>query len=120
MRTPGICFEIVADDMHRARAFYENTFGWKITSLIGREYFLIETHHDDEPGTSGKLLRRDGQPAGAMTYIRTGSMEESLRHVQDNGGSVILDRHLIPGFGAFALFRDPEGNVLGLHEVEES
>ena len=33
------------------------------------------------------------------------------------GGSTVTPRTAIPGMGAFAYFKDPEGNVVGLWET---
>jgi len=118
MQKPVICFEIDADDVIRAKVFYEKTFGWKITSMPGSDYFLVETKHKEEPGINGGLRKRTGAGRPAMTYIRTDSVNKTLDHICENGGTVILGRHPIAGFGTFALFKDPEGNVLGLHEMQ--
>jgi uncharacterized protein len=120
MQNPVIYFEIGADDVQRAKAFYEKTFGWKITYVPAMDYFLVETKHEEEPGINGGLRKRTEPGRGITTYIHIDSVNETLDHIRENGGTVILDRHLIAGFGAFALFRDPEGNVLGLHEMETS
>src|SRR5262245_52985208 len=60
-------FEIPADDIARAKAFYEKTFGWKITQYPmppGHEYWGVETMKKGEPGINGGLMKRvnPGQP----------------------------------------------------------
>ncbi|MDD1677426.1 MAG: VOC family protein [Methanomicrobiales archaeon] len=120
MQNPVICFEIGADDVQRAKEFYEKTFGWKITWMPAMEYFLVETEHEEEPGINGGLRKRTEPGYGITTYIQIDSVNETLEQIRKNGGTVILHRHPIAGFGTFALFRDPEGNVLGLHEIETS
>ena len=36
-------FEIPADDLDRARAFYQNAFGWTINSIPELDYSIVET-----------------------------------------------------------------------------
>jgi predicted enzyme related to lactoylglutathione lyase len=45
------------------------------------------------------------------------SIDEALRDVEAKGGSMVAPRTAIPGMGAFAYFRDTEGNVMGLWET---
>jgi uncharacterized protein len=39
-------FEIPADDVQRARKFYEDALGWKITDPWNMGYFLVETKEE--------------------------------------------------------------------------
>jgi predicted enzyme related to lactoylglutathione lyase len=48
--------------------------------------------------------------------IQVGSIDESLKKVEAEGGSTVQPRTEIPNMGAFAYFKDPEGNTLGLWE----
>ena len=41
-------FEIPADDLERAKKFYKTIFGWKMDTVEGMEYVLIETMPVDE------------------------------------------------------------------------
>jgi predicted enzyme related to lactoylglutathione lyase len=40
-----------------------------------------------------------------------------LKQIDANGGSMVQPRQEIPNMGAFAYFKDSEGNVLGLWET---
>jgi len=37
-------FEIPADDIQRAKTFYANLFGWKIESMQGMDYMIIDPY----------------------------------------------------------------------------
>lgn len=54
-------------------------------------------------------------PAPVLT-IDVDSVEDALKQVESAGGSVVRARTEIPGMVAFASFKDPEGNTLGLWE----
>jgi predicted enzyme related to lactoylglutathione lyase len=45
------------------------------------------------------------------------SIDESLKKVEAEGGSVVTPRTPIEGMGAFAYFKDSEGNTMGLFET---
>lgn len=114
-------FEIPADDVARAKAFYERTFGWTIKLFpmpAGDEYFGITTKKKGEPGIDGGLMKRKmpGQPF--TNYITVKSIDAMNQIVQRNGGIVVLPKQAIgQGMGWISAFKDPENNILGLHEM---
>jgi predicted enzyme related to lactoylglutathione lyase len=116
-------FEIPADDLGRAKAFYASAFGWEIEDVPGMDYTFVRTVPVDErsmptePGAiNGGMMRRSAETPAPVVTIEVGSVEEALARVVAAGGAVVRPREEIPGMGAFAYFRDPEGNVLGLWE----
>src|SRR5437867_1684752 len=91
-------FEIPADDVARAKAFYEKTFGWKIKAYpmpAGHEYFGVTTKKTSEPGINGGLMKRNmpGQPF--TNYITVKSIDATTQTVQANGGVVVLPKQAI-------------------------
>jgi predicted enzyme related to lactoylglutathione lyase len=120
-------FEIPADDVDRAKNFYGSVFGWDLQTMQmeGGEYTSVRTTAVDEqtqmptePGAinGGMMQRTDTTPTPVIT-IDVESIDEALRQVESEGGSTVLARTPIPGMGAYAYFKDPEGNVLGLWET---
>ncbi len=110
-------FEIPADDVQRAKKFYEDAFGWKISDPWNMNYFLVETRKDGEVGINGGLMPRmnPGQPF--MNYISVDSIEEASKKVEAAGGTIILPKQEIgQGMGWIAAFKDTEGNILGFHQ----
>lgn len=114
-------FEIPADDVARARAFYEGVFGWKIKQFPmppdGPEYYGVTTRKEGEDGINGGLMKRNmpGQPFA--NYIAVKSIDDFLGKIQAGGGSVIMPRQEIaPGMGSIAVFKDTEGNMMGLYQ----
>ena len=60
-------FAIHADDIQRARTFYEKTFGWKFKPWGPPGFYLIQTGTDDDPGVHGALQgRREIVPGKPM------------------------------------------------------
>jgi predicted enzyme related to lactoylglutathione lyase len=64
------------------------------------------------------MMKRNmpGQPF--TNYITVKSIEAMNQVVQANGGTVILPKQEIgKGMGWISAFKDPENNVIGLHEM---
>jgi uncharacterized protein len=106
--------QIPALDVDRSAAFYETVFGWDI-----RRRSDGEVAFDDTVGeVSGTWLtgRPPSSEPGLLVYVMVESVEETLKEISAVGGEVVTP--LTPqGEGeAFANFRDPAGNVLGIFE----
>lgn len=118
-------FEIPADDEGRARSFYGSIFGWQLQEMPGMDYTLLittpvdrETQAPTEPGgINGGLMKRSSDTPAPVITVDVASIDETLRRIEEAGGSTVAPRAEIPGVGAFAYFRDTEGNVVGLWET---
>ena len=49
--------------------------------------------------------------------IDVDAIDDALAQVESSGGTVVAPRVAIEGMGAFAYFKDPEGNIVGLWET---
>jgi predicted enzyme related to lactoylglutathione lyase len=114
-------FEIPADDLTRAKTFYEKTFGWKIKAFPmppGQEYFGVMTKKKGEPGIDGGMMKRKNPGQPFTNYITVKSIEAMNQAVEANGGTIVLPRQEIgQGMGWISAFKDPENNIIGLHQV---
>ena len=120
-------FEIPADDLDRAKNFYGSVFGWELQTMpMGEgEYTSVKTTDVDEqtqlptePGAiNGGMFLRDERLTSPVITIDVDGIDDALKQIEDDGGSTVQPRTPIPGMGAFAYFKDPEGNVLGLWET---
>ena len=71
-----------------------------------------------EPGAiNGGMFQRDETLTSPVLTIDVDAIDDALAQVESSGGTVVAPRTEIPGMGAFAYFKDPEGNVLGLWET---
>ena len=119
-------FEIPADDVARAREFYGGVFGWQLRDMREMDYTLVETVPVDEktqlplePGAiNGGLMKRTAETPAPVLTVDVESIDISLKEIDAAGGSTVQPRTEIPGMGAFAYFKDPEGNVVGLWETQ--
>jgi predicted enzyme related to lactoylglutathione lyase len=120
-------FEIPAEDLDRARSFYGSVFGWQLQTMpmAGGEYTVVmttpvdeQTQMPTEPGAiNGGMMQRDARISAPVITIDVEAIDDALRKIEADGGSTVTARTPIPGMGAYAYFKDPEGNVLGLWET---
>jgi predicted enzyme related to lactoylglutathione lyase len=121
MANPIVHFEIPADDVARARSFYERTFGWKIKAYPmppGSDEYYGVTTKDKAQGIDGGLMKRKMPDQPFMNYVTVKSIDEFNQKIGANGGMVVMPKKEIgPSMGWISAFRDPEGNVMGLHQM---
>ena len=119
-------FEIPADDVDRAKEFYGSIFEWELQDYPEMQYTIVMTVPVDDkqmptqPGAinGGMMKRSNTTPSGPVLTIEVQSIDEALKKVEAGGGETVTPRTPIPGMGAFAYFKDTEGNTLGLFETE--
>ncbi len=117
-------FSINADDVPRARRFYEKAFGWKFEPWGPPNFYLIKTGTDKEPGLEGALQGRREIVAGKPMFgfectLGVPSIDETLAAVEANGGKIVMPKFHIPTVGTLIFFEDTEGNVVGAMQYEE-
>jgi hypothetical protein len=114
-------FELNTDDPLRAKGFYEKVFNWKIEkSEMPMDYWMITAGPEEEQGINGGLQKREETADIVTNYIGVPSIDEFSKKIEANGGTIINPKSPIPGTGYFALFKDTEGNKLGIFESDES
>lgn len=118
-----IHFELATDDPEQTVEFYRNVFGWQIEKWDGpRDYWLLTTGPDSEPGINGAILRKEDtvSNAGVCPIINVASVDEFIEAVAAHGGKVVMPRTTVPGIGYLAYCADPGGIVFGIMEQDES
>jgi hypothetical protein len=111
-----ICYlEIPATDVETSANFYAKIFGWRIrTRGDGERSFDDSTGHVSGSWVLGRPPSRE---AGILTHIMIDNIADTLNQITKAGGQVVTPRTAIgSGNEAFATFRDPAGNLLGLYQ----
>ncbi|MEI2403905.1 VOC family protein [Niallia taxi] len=123
-------FEIHVSDMDRAKKFYGEVFGWTFqdwTEYAGMPYFGAVTGKEEELGINGALMQRQG-PAPESTQALNGfactmgveNYEQSEAKILENGGTIALPKYALPGMAWQGYYKDPEGNIFGIHQPDEN
>jgi predicted enzyme related to lactoylglutathione lyase len=110
-------FDVAADDVERARRFYERVFGWRFEAWGPPDFYLIQTGPASDPGIHGSVSKRtnpvDGRGRiGFECTISVDDLSAIKAAVVANGGKIVLDDHEIVGVGTLIRFEDTEGNVV--------
>ncbi|UAB74112.1 VOC family protein [Vibrio sp. SCSIO 43132] len=112
-------FEIPATDISRAINFYQAILGINIEQMEmpGMEMGLFP--YEDQ-AVIGVVLKEEGfQPSsgGVTVYLNGGdNLQVVLDKVEKNGGKIVIPKTAhADESGFFAIFRDSEGNRMGLH-----
>ncbi len=110
-------FAIEADDVDRARRFYEQVFGWTFEPWGPPGFYLIRG-----AGLLGSLQsRREPLPQGRKGFECSFAVDDlgrSMQTVVAAGGQVGDHAHRIPGVGRLVEYLDSEGNAAILVEYE--
>jgi predicted enzyme related to lactoylglutathione lyase len=113
-----VFFAVHADDLRRARRFYEKVFQWKFQPWGPPDFFLIDTGSQNGTGVQGALQKRHelvpGQRMiGYECSIEVADIDATAKAVAANGGTIVVPQCEIPTVGWIIKFRDPEGNLVG-------
>ena len=112
-------FEFSANDVDQAIAFYENALGWKFHKWEGpMDYWLVTTGEEGTPGINGGFGRPDARVPGTVNTVDVADIDEAIAKVKKYGGTIVLDKHNIPGVGWLAYFKDPEGTIFGMMQAD--
>lgn len=117
-------FEIHASDPEKLAAFYTDAFGWKVQHLPEMNYWLFDT--GEGLGINGGLMKRHGAPPAEMQAVNAfvcslgvESVDDLLAKALAAGATVALPKMAIPGVGYQVYIKDPDGNILGLHQPDK-
>ena len=114
-------FEIYADEVERATKFYSEVFGWQIHKWDGPDdYWLAITGREGEAGIDGAIMGRPEPGMNGMNFIDVASIDNFITKIQVNGGTLVRPKMAIPEVGYTAVFNDPEGNPIGLFQVDSN
>jgi len=122
-------FEIPADNVDRAKQFYQSLLGWKIeptTAGVDPEMVAATQYHDvimGEPqeGTihmGGMYRRQMSEPI--TSHVMVENLEEVLAKVEKLGGKIVTPTMDMQSVGLDAIIQDTEGNTIGLWQPAKS
>ena len=107
-------FALAADDVERARRFYEAVFDWQFEAWGPPNFYQIRG-----AGVHGALQQRAGEAVGQPAMVPQGGIEctfavadldASCAAIEAAGGRLLDREYEIPSVGRLRRFADPEGN----------
>jgi uncharacterized protein len=117
MGNPVVHWELWSREPERVSKFYSDVFAWKISFMPEMNYRMVDT--EGKGGINGGIMQpQEGPWPGNMAfYIQVDDLDAHRAKVVEAGGKVIVERVELPGMGAYSLFEDPEGRVLGMWQL---
>jgi len=112
-------FQVPADDVGRAKKFYQSLLGWKIEPATDLEDTSLQWQNiitgTPETGkmNEGGLYKRMG-PGPIMNFAVVEDVDRVLAKVEKLGGNIVMPKNEIKNVGTVAVIQDTEGNILGL------
>lgn len=115
-------FEIYASDFDRARTFYATILAAELESAaMGDGSPMALFPADMEKGVGGSITKMEGfdpGPGGTIVYLNVdGQLDAVLERIPTAGGEILKPKFPIPPHGFIAIFKDSEGNIVGLHSL---
>ncbi|HEY7099360.1 MAG TPA: VOC family protein [Terriglobales bacterium] len=113
MGNPVTQWQIISRDPNKHSAFYASVFGWTISSDNPLGYRMADTG-------SGKGIPGGFWPAPpeatafVQLFAEITNMDETIRKVTENGGSVLMPPQTLPAGEQMAILRDPFGLTFGV------
>ncbi len=107
-------------DAERMSKFYGDLFDWKFDrqSMPGMEYWMIETTGRGPGHLAGGMYPKQGdQTDKPRFYVGVEDIDSHTQRFRDAGGTVLVEKQEVPGFGWSVIGSDPEGNVVGLFQA---
>jgi predicted enzyme related to lactoylglutathione lyase len=113
--TGKICYlEIPANDVAESASFYEGAFGWELRPRGDGEIAFNDTVGE----VSGVWVtgRPPAAEPGITVHIMVGDIEDAVAAIVERGGEIVTPVTPLGEKEAYATFRDPAGNVLGIYQ----
>ena len=117
-------FTIHADDVERARIFYETVFGWSFEEWGPPDFYLIQTGTEEDRGIRGALQKRTEPISGSDMIgfecsISVANVNAACEAIEQHGGQIVVKEMEIPNVGSLIKFSDTEGNLACAVQYEE-
>lgn len=116
MHANNVChFAIHADNVDRAKAFYQQVFGWRFEAWGPPDFYLIHTGNQQMPGIHGALHQRM-EPLGTgfngyECSISVENVKKTETDIVAAGGTIMMKPVEIPTVGTLIKFMDTERNL---------
>ena len=109
-------FAIHANEVSRAKSFYENVFAWQFEEWGPPDFYLIRTGTSENRGIRGALQKRTDELSGTGTMgfecsISVADLHATIVSIEAHGGTIVVKEVEIPTVGRLIKFADTEGNL---------
>ncbi len=119
MPNPVIHFEISGKDPVALQQYYRDLFAWGVTAASAEDTYGLVSAEEQGAGIGGGIGSvMEGAEPYVTFYVEVEDIQASLDRAAELGGEVLVPVSEVPGMVTFAMFKDPEGNAIGLAASE--
>ena len=116
---PVVHFEVIGKDAKKLQNFYSKLFDWQINADNPMNYGLVNAAGNGTEVGKGSIgggvaAAEKGMPGYVTFYVQVPDLAAALKKAESMGGKTVVPPTEIPNMVTFALFKDPEGNMIGL------
>ncbi len=113
-------FAINADDVPRAKRFYEDVFDWSFDPWGPPGFYQIRNAGQGFLGAlQGRREIVDGAVMrGLEVTMGVDDLKSTMAAIEASGGKIVMPPYRIEGVGELIFFQDPEGNILGAMQYD--
>ena len=116
--------ELMTEDVTASAAFYRDLFGWRSEPFEtldkkqlpnGYQIFKLK---DQAMGIAGMIkCPTPGAPSQWIPYVVVAKTDDAVAQAKRLGAEILLEPTDIPDVGRIAVLRDPQGAILGVHQI---
>jgi len=120
MNNRVVHFEIPSDNPEKAISFFQTVFGWSFQKFGTEEYWLANTGDENTHGINGALMKKKDPRQPMVNTILVESIDDYVQKIENAGGKIVLAKMSVPNVGYIAYFMDPDNNIHGIWQEDES
>ncbi len=113
-------FEIPCEHPETTMNFFKEVFGWTFQQFGTEDYWTVLTGDDKTPGINGGLMKKRDPQQPIVNSIDVNDIDVAISKIEKAGGLIVVPKMPIPTVGWLAYFKDPEGNIHGVYQSDES
>jgi len=112
-------FEIYGEKPTGLADFYRTVFGWEIEQMPGVDYWRIQTGGTETSALNGGLTYRVIPGLnGWMLYVNVASLDDTVKLVENLGGSIVRPKTAVPKTAWVTIVADPAKNIFGVWQAD--
>jgi Predicted enzyme related to lactoylglutathione lyase len=115
-----IHFEIPSSDPKKSIDFYKKIFGWEINQWDDQPYWLCKTGNPSEPGINGAIIQKRSPEHPVVNSIGVKNIQLAVETIEAAGGIIVVPVMAIKGVCWVAYFKDPDGNIIGVTQMDSN
>lgn len=113
-------FEIPCDNPEKTMGFFKDVFGWEFQRFGSDDYWITITGDEKTQGINGAISKKRDPAQPVVNTIKVEVIEVAVQKIESRGGKIVVPKMAVPGVGWLSYFTDPDGNIHGIWQEDNS